>query len=76
MTSTDLYTRTDDERLLEILDAKFNSDLAHADVLRKFNISNGALQGLVHRTVKDKTPCKCRKKANRDGGMPARWWAS
>lgn len=69
-------TRADDERVLAILDAKFAQGMGNAEILRRFKITNSALQGMIHRTVKDPTPCACRKRENRDGGMPARWWAA
>lgn len=62
----DLYTRQDDERMLEIIDAVLDPTAGY----------KGAVAGIMNRYRASALPCKCRRKANKNGGQPARWWAA
>ena len=70
-------TRADDERVLAILDMYEGDGVADSIVARKFGITRSVIRGLIHRTLQDTKavhPCRCRKKANKDGGMKRGWW--
>lgn len=81
MTGQKTYTREDDERALIYLHMRENLGMttqAVSDALRgkRFSASRGSIIGHLNRTKEHAppAPCKCRKKANKDGGMPALWW--
>lgn len=69
-------TRAGDLRFLEMLHvvATQRSSVAQAE----FELTRGQVAGLRTRYSRadPKKPCQCRRKGNRDGGMPARWWAT
>lgn len=74
---SNVMTREDDERALEILDLWDSGDMRGADLRERFGMSNGSIQGLVLRCLK--TPdrehrCACQKPENKNGGMPRGWW--
>ena len=74
-------TRATDERDLQILHLLDHGDsgapLTGAVVAQRMGMTRSAVLGLKSRTsgAAGKIPCRCRKKKNRDGGMPPRWWA-
>lgn len=76
-------SRADDIAALEILHARENlgltmkADAAHASAATGRNISRNQAIGIVGRVNEAVTrqADRCRRKANRDGGMPERWWA-
>jgi hypothetical protein len=69
-------TRAEDERVLSILDVISHEGAKAARA--RFGLTNAAVQGMRTRFLNPKyqPEDKCRRKANRDGGMPRRWWAS
>ncbi|MBU3262086.1 hypothetical protein KPG71_18855 [Roseovarius sp. PS-C2] len=71
-------TRQDDIRLLNILHMKDVEGMTCAAIGECMGGSKSSIIGAVNRVNKDadKHGCKCRKKANRDGGMKPKWWAS
>ncbi len=68
------HARADDGRILNILECC--AQHGRVVIMERFDLSRGKLAGILDRTVKasDKEGCKCRRKGNRDGGMPVRWW--
>lgn len=72
-----ILSREDDERVLEALHAHEVEGLSSAKAGKRAGMSRAAVCGIVKRVraEADKHPCRCRRKANRDGGMPAKWWA-
>lgn len=72
----DLYTRQDDERILEIIDAVLDPTAGYKGAMAKFGATKGAVAGIMNRYRASALPCKCRRKANKNGGQPARWWAA
>ena len=68
-------TRQDDEKLLRMLEFKAAGHKQGA-LMERFGMSKGAVAGILHRVRTDTNavPCKCRKRANKDGGMPSGWW--
>lgn len=66
-----------DEEILTILHLREVDGMKTPDIGRKYGKGRGAILGLIARVnaATDKIPCKCRKKANKDGGMKPRWWA-
>ena len=71
-------TRQDDLRMLEILDMRECAGMPVKEIAARLGMSKGAVCGAINRIGKaaDAVPCRCRRKANRDGGMPRRWWAA
>ncbi|MBY6160017.1 hypothetical protein KUV73_03995 [Mameliella alba] len=69
-------TRAGDVRFLQMLEAVATQK--SGEVQRRFGLTRGQVAGLRTRYCRadPETPDTCRRKANRDGGMPARWWAS
>ncbi|WP_146592222.1 hypothetical protein [Puniceibacterium confluentis] len=69
--------RADDLRNLEILHLLNVEQQSSGAVAKRMGLSRNAVLGVQFRTSEQcaKHPCACRRKANRDGGMPARWWA-
>lgn len=69
-------TRAGDLRFLEMLDVVATQRSSAAQ--ERFGLTRGQVAGLRTRFSRadPKAPCKCRRKANRDGGMPPRWWAT
>lgn len=65
-----------DEEILTILHLRDVDRMKTPDIGRRFGVSRSTILGLLHRVKKaaDAVPCKCRKKANKDGGMKPRWW--
>lgn len=70
-------TRQDDEALLTILDLSAHEGLSASQIARRIGSTKNAVIGALNRIAKeaDKVPDRCRRKANKDGGMPRRWWA-
>lgn len=72
--------RAKDERDLEMLHlldvARKGPDFVGA----RFGVTRGQIAGLRNRTTGSKARtehrCLCEKPENKDGGMPARWWAA
>lgn len=62
---------------LEALHRIENEGQTNDAVGKALNLSRGAMAGIRYRMRQEaaKAVCKCRRKANRDGGMPERWWA-
>lgn len=75
------YSRSEDIVALELLDLADREGLRGAELRRRMSAitrdswSNGRVQGLLSRLRFAPEPCACVKPENRDGGMPARWWA-
>jgi len=71
------HDRADDMILLEMLHLRATTGMSHREIGRKFGRSKNAVIGALHRINKeaDAVSCRCRRKHNRDGGMPAMWWA-
>lgn len=73
--------RLDDLDLLELLHAVDHLGLrgeglrAHLRRVTGGIWGNGRVQGALARLRASALPCACVKPENRDGGMPARWWA-
>lgn len=67
--------RTDDERLLTIIDLKVKGRVSGPEIRRRFDLTNSALSGIMNRYRQSFLPCACEKPQNCDGGMPDRWWA-
>ncbi len=69
--------RDDDLRILEILDLREGAGLPVKEVAHRLGVTKGAVCGVINRINRaaDAVPCRCRRKVNRDGGMPRRWWA-
>lgn len=82
--SNDRFTRQDDIAALEILHARDHLGMTmkaaaeHASRAVGHRITRGQAIGLFARVneAAASQPCKARRKANRDGGMPSRWWAA
>ena len=68
-------TRADDEEILTMLDLRDGDGLGMGTIGKRMGKSKGAVSGVFHRVrteeIKD---CKCRKAANKDGGMGRGWW--
>ncbi|WP_421907101.1 hypothetical protein [Mameliella sp.] len=69
-------SRAEDERILNILDVISHEGTTVAR--KRFGLTNSKVQGMRTRFLNPKyqPEDRCRRKANRDGGMPRRWWAS
>lgn len=76
------YSRSEDIVALELLDLADRQGLRGAELRRRMaeitrnSWSNGRVQGLLSRLRLEPEPCACARPENRDGGMPARWWAA
>lgn len=70
-------TRRDDLRDLQILHMLEVERAGGTAVAARFGMTRSAVQGLAYRmnTAATREPCACVRPENRDGGMPARWWA-
>ncbi|TNF19162.1 MAG: hypothetical protein EP318_15515 [Rhodobacteraceae bacterium] len=69
--------RNDDLTALEILHGREVLGLSMREAAVRVGVSRNTAIGLVKRIneAADAVPCRCRRKANRDGGMASRWWA-
>lgn len=67
-----------DSEILEALDLHERQGLSFDAVAQRMGRSRGAVAGIVGRVsgAADAEPDLAVKPANRDGGMPARWWAT
>ncbi len=65
-----------DMATLEVLDLWYQGYSA-SEIAKQFGVSRSAILGLVHRVRADtdRFPSEATKPENKDGGMPARWWA-
>lgn len=70
-------SRKDDERLLDVLDRWSHGEIKAAEAMALLGLTRGQWAGVKDRTIGSaaRSACRCRRKANRDGGMPRRWWA-
>jgi hypothetical protein len=66
-----------DTDILRALDMHERQGLTAAGVGRRMGRSRSAVLGMIHRINKDadRVACTCKRPENRDGGMPALWWA-
>jgi transposase len=70
-------SRAADELLLKILDLTDHEGLSCKQIAARFGLSKGAVIGLIHRVRNAPVGrCRCRRRANRDGGIKRRWWAA
>ena len=70
-------SRGDDLFLLELLACRDHDELSAAQIGKMMGKSRSAVLGIFHRQRDgDIVACACVKPDNKDGGMPARWWAS
>lgn len=69
-----VFTRAEDEELLNILHLRDNVGLTASAVSKRCGRSRAAILGLEHRIRQDALSCICAKPENQDGGMPALWW--
>ncbi|WP_300534634.1 hypothetical protein [uncultured Mameliella sp.] len=69
-------TRAGDEQFLALLD--FVAHERSGAVQARYGLTRGQVAGIRTRYNRPDpaAPDKCRRKANKDGGMPRRWWAS
>lgn len=67
-------TRESDERILHMLDLRENEGFNGKQIMAATGMSKGAIAGAAMRVCNAHLPCKCRKKANKNGGMPRNWW--
>ncbi|MAN99926.1 hypothetical protein [uncultured Roseovarius sp.] len=76
------YSRSEDIVALELLDLADRQGLRGAELRRRMaeitrnSWSNGRVQGLLSRLRLEPEPRAGARPENRDGGMPARWWAA
>lgn len=70
--------RAEDLLELEVLHLRECENLPGAEVMASLGVTRGFISGVQNRVRKSiaEHPCKCRRKANRDGGMRQRWWAA
>lgn len=78
-TPPDRRARRDDERILMILHL-LDVERAGPDAVgRESGKSRGQIAGMRNRATGAaaiaRHPCECKKRENKDGGMPAKWWA-
>lgn len=68
--------RAEDLSFLRILDLRDHEGMSFAEIGRAMGLSRSNIAGKLHRVNKDNRDVEdaCRKKANRDGGMPRHWW--
>lgn len=73
-----MKTRAEDEELLRMLDMRDHQRLSARQIAARTGLSRGTICGALFRIDRDAdaVPCRCRRKANRDGGMPRGWWAA
>lgn len=71
------HTRYDDVVLLDMLHRHENLGDSAATVGARHGINKNMVLGMFFRVRKahEAIQCACRKPENRDGGMPALWWA-
>lgn len=70
-------SRAGDELMLE--DHDLLATLKSGEVQRRFGLTPGQVAGFRSRYLRGEGKqgrCACTKPENRDGGMPARWWAA
>lgn len=72
--------RAKDERDLEILHLLDIEGVGPTAVIGRFGVTKGQIAGIRNRATGEKARaehrCLCEKPENKDGGMPARWWAA
>lgn len=70
-------TRADDEAALHLLDLRFNEGLTTPQIATRLGLSKNAVIGRLSRLKEGQVyECACRKRENKDGGMPRYWWKS
>lgn len=67
-------TRSDDLRVLTMLDLRDGVGLNRAMIGERFGMSKSAVAGALYRIDIAEQPCACVKPENKDGGMPRGWW--
>lgn len=68
-------SRAADLAFLEILHMRDVLGMKTTDIARKTGATKNSVIGKLHRAKQEKGVCLCTKAANKDGGMPERWWA-
>jgi len=72
-----ITTRHDDLTLLEMLHLHEHEGVSKSQIGKRYGKTKNSVIGMFHRVrlAHDAIECRCRKPANRDGGMEPRWWA-
>jgi hypothetical protein len=67
-----------DAELLRVLHLNEVDGLSCVQIAQRFGVTRNAIVGITNRIRADmrKVPDRAVKPENRDGGMPARWWAA
>ena len=68
--------READELALNILHLRATTDLGTVAIAQRVGRTRGSVLGIEKR-IRDagSAPCACQRPENKDGGMPAKWWA-
>ncbi len=69
-------TRTEDERLLLMLDLRYNAGMKGKRLQAAVDMTTGAVAGACQRVQLAHAPDDCKLAENRTGGMPRGWWRS
>jgi hypothetical protein len=63
-----------DAEVLDVMHRATRGD-TYVSIGADYGVTRSAIAGMVMRIREADLPCECTKPENRDGGMPARWWA-
>lgn len=70
------FTREEDLAVLEVIDAASKGE-KRRDIISRLGVTRGQISGTMSRFRETADiPCKCRRRANKNGGMADRWWAA
>jgi len=70
------WARLNDEMVLNVLHLRATTDLTAVEVGQRVGRTRGSVLGMEKR-IRDAgvQPCHCVRPENKDGRMPAKWWA-
>ena len=67
--------RASDDLVLHMLDLSDGDKLTAKQIAERVGITRNAVIGTLYRIRNEPDlPCKCKKNANKNGGMKRRWW--
>ncbi|MCJ8139588.1 hypothetical protein [Falsirhodobacter halotolerans] len=64
-----------DTQILHALHLRDHEGLTFSKIGEALGVSRASISGAFRRVDREQLACRCVKAQNKDGGMPALWWA-